>query len=67
MELTELQAEIAVLLDEMDEDTKDVQEVYAHLHRRLNEMRAMQLPVPDDLRRLEKQLEAEFCAESQGR
>ncbi len=67
MEFTELKAEMALLLDEMEEDTRDVREVYAHLHRRLNEMRAMQLPVPDDLKRLEKQFEDEFCAQSQGR
>ena len=67
MPLDELKAEIALLLNEMDEGAKDAGEVYAHLHRRLNEMRAMNLTVPDDLRRLEKQLEDEFCAESQGR
>ncbi|MGI9407104.1 MAG: hypothetical protein ACR2O4_12100 [Hyphomicrobiaceae bacterium] len=67
MELEAFKVEMAGLLNEMDEDTKDVREVYAHLHRQLNEMRAMQMPVPDDLKRLEKQLEYEFCAQSQGR
>jgi len=67
MELTELKAEMALLMEEVEEDTRDVREVYAHLQRRMNELKAMHLPVPDDLKRLEKQLEDEFCAQSQGR
>ena len=67
MNLAEVKAEMATLLDEVEADRRDVRDVYAHLHMRIKEMRAEQSVVPDELKRLAKQLEDECCAQSQGR
>lgn len=63
----ELKVEMAELLNEVEEDERDVREVYAHLKSRLSEMSAASQSVPDDIWRLAKQLEDECCAQSQGR
>lgn len=67
MGLTELKAEMATMLDDVEEDRRDVREVYAHLHHRIKELKAQHEIVPDELKRLAKQLEDECCAQSQGR
>ena len=67
MELAEVKAEVATMLDDVEEDRRDVREVYAHLQNRIKEMKAQQSAVPDELKRLAKQLEDECCAQSQGR
>lgn len=67
MELAELKAEMATMLDDVEEERRDFREVYVHLHNRIKEMKAMETTVPDELRRLAKQLEDECCAQSQGR
>jgi len=67
MELTELKAEMATMLDDVEEDRRDVREVYAHLRNRISELKAEQGTVPDEMVKLAKQLEDECCAASQGR
>lgn len=67
MELTTLKAEMATLLDDVEEDRKDVREVYLHLQNRMKEFMATEGGIPDELKRLAKQLEDECCAQSQGR
>jgi predicted nucleic acid-binding Zn-ribbon protein len=59
--LEELKAQIAMLLGEMESEPKDVHELYERLHEKLNEIKAMGMPVPEDLLSLERQLEEEFA------
>jgi len=63
MAFDDLKAEIALLLSQMENQPEDQHELYLQIREKLNEMRAFGLPLPDDLVRLEKELEAEFKAE----
>ena len=63
MAFEDLKAEIALLLTQMENQPEDQHEVYLQIREKLNEMRAFGLPLPDDLVRLEKELEAGFEAE----
>lgn len=67
MQLDELQAEISLLLTQMEDQPENRRELYVQIHHKLNELRAMGLPLPGDLARVERELENDFCAESQGR
>ena len=67
MELDELQAEVSLLLSQMEDRPENNRELYVQIHRRLNEYRALGLPLPSDLVKVERKLEDDFCAESQGR
>jgi predicted nucleic acid-binding Zn-ribbon protein len=58
--LEELKAQIALLVTQMETQPQDAHEIYELLHEKLNEIKAMGLPVPDDLAALERQLEADF-------
>ncbi|XSG82797.1 MAG: hypothetical protein ACPW61_03190 [Methyloligella sp. ZOD6] len=62
MAFDDLQAEIAILINQMEEQPEDRHELYEQIRERLNEMRAYGMPLPDDLVQLEKTLEAEFLA-----
>ncbi len=63
MAFDDLKAEIALLLTQMEDQPEDRHELYLQIREKLNEMRAFGMPLPDDLVRLETQLEAEFAAE----
>lgn len=58
-----IKAQISNLLEEMEKRPEDKHELYLQLREKLNEWRATGLPVPDDLLKLEKALEAEFVAD----
>lgn len=59
-----LKAELALLLNQMENQPEDRHELYLQIREKLNEMRnAFGMPLPDDLVRLERELEAEFRAE----
>ena len=59
-----LKAELALLLNQMENQPEDRHELYLQIREKLNEMRnAFGMPLPDDLVRLERDLEAEFRAE----
>jgi hypothetical protein len=64
MALDELEAEIGLLLTQMNKQPEDVHELYLQLREKLNEMRAMNLTVPDNLVKLEKQLENDFASKA---
>ena len=64
MALEEIEAEISLLLTQMENQPQDKHELYMQLREKLNEMRAFGMPFPEDLARLMKELEAEFAAES---
>ena len=63
MAFEDLKAEIGLLLTQMENQPEDRHELYLQIREKLNEMRAFGLPLPEDLVRLEKELEAEFAAE----
>jgi hypothetical protein len=67
MAFDEIRAEITRLLSEMEKRPADRHELYLALRGKLNEIRAMGMPLPDDLIRFEDELEAEFAADRQGR
>jgi uncharacterized protein (DUF2249 family) len=58
-----IKAEIALLLNQMENQPEDRHELHLVLIERLNEMRAFGLPVPHDLLKLEQELESEFPKE----
>ncbi len=61
MDRDELEAALAVLLDQMEGDQGDSHEVYQRLRQILDGMRAMGMPLPDDLVRMERELGADFA------
>lgn len=64
MAFEDLQAEIALLLQQMEHQPEDKHELHLQLREKLNEMRAFGMPVPEDLEKLLESLEAEFKAEA---
>ncbi len=60
MAFEDYEAELGILLGQLNEGTGDRQEIYETLRERLNEMRAYGMPIPEDLATLEKELEAEL-------
>ena len=67
MAFDDIMAEIARLVREMEKQPEDKHELYLELRGKLSEIRAIGMPVPDDLVRFEKELEAEFAADRKGR
>ena len=61
MEFSELEAELNLLLTQMENLPEDRHEFYLQLREKLNEIRAFGMPVPHDLLRLEQELEKEFA------
>lgn len=63
MAFEDLKAELALLIDQMETKPEDRHELYLQIREKLNEMRAFGMPVPEDLLKLEKDLEAGFESE----
>ncbi len=63
MDLIELEAELNLLLTQMENLPEDRHEFYLMLREKLSEMRAFGMPLPADLLRLEAELEKEFADE----
>ena len=63
MAFEDLKAELALLINQMENQPEDRHELYLQIRERLNEMRAFGMPVPEDLVKFEKNLEAQFKAE----
>ncbi|MBX6321108.1 MAG: hypothetical protein IRY94_04705 [Rhodospirillaceae bacterium] len=57
----DLEAGIAMLLEEMAQKPEDAHELFLKLQEMLNVFRAEGLPIPEDLARLEAELEEEFA------
>ena len=53
-------AEINLLLEQFENQPEDAHELQQLLHEKLAEIRAMGMPLPDDLVELEKRLQEEF-------
>jgi hypothetical protein len=56
-------AEIALLLEQMQDAPHDRHELYLKIMQELNKLKAYGMPLPDDLVELEHRLEREFAAE----
>ena len=63
MAFEDLQAELSLLLNQMEDQPENPHELYLQIREKLNEMRAFGMPLPEDLVRLERGLEAQFRAE----
>ena len=57
-----LEARLSLLLTEMEGEQGDRHEIWMRLRQELDGMRAFGMPVPEDLQRLEDELEREFGA-----
>jgi hypothetical protein len=66
MDLDEFEAAISLLITQMENQPDDRHEIYLQIREKLNEMRAFGMPLPGDLVKLEKELEAEFAADKSG-
>ena len=60
MAFEDIKAQIALLVEEMVKRPTDAPEIHETLREHLNELKAMGMPLPDDLVALEKQLETDF-------
>lgn len=63
MAFDDLKAELALLINQMENQPEDPHELYQQIRERLNEMRAYGMPLPADLVEFEEKLEAQFAAE----
>jgi hypothetical protein len=61
MAFENLLAQISLLVTQMENQPEDKHELYQQLRERLNEIRSTGMPLPQDLVRLEEELEAEFA------
>lgn len=60
MALEELQAQINLLVSQINNQPEDVHEIYELLHQKLNELRSTGQPLPQDLLDLETRMLKEF-------
>ena len=67
MAFDDLEAELALLINQMDTQPENPHELYLRIFEKLNEFKALGLPLPDDLVRVEKELEAYFKEQEQRR
>jgi hypothetical protein len=63
-EHSELIAAASLLIDQMEGEQGDRHEIWLRLQTILQQIRATGMPVPDDLLRMEQELEEEFGQES---
>jgi len=56
--------EINLLLEQFENQPEDAHELQQLLHEKLSEIRAMGMPLPDDLVELEKRLQEEFLGKN---
>ena len=66
MNREELRAALSLLVDEMDGEIEDSHEIYLRLTMLLNQMRALNMPIPGDLAKMETEMSQEFAAEAGG-
>ena len=60
MAFEELKAQIAVLLDSLEDNPEDLHELHQMIRQHLSQARAMGTELPQDLVDLERKLEADF-------
>lgn len=66
MSFEDIQAEISLLMTQMENQPEDLHELYERVREKLNEMKAFGMPLPADLVELEEKLEAHFMAQRKG-
>jgi hypothetical protein len=64
MAFDQLKMDISILLTQMQNEPEDRHEIYLALMEKLNELKAFGMPLPDDLVKLERELENEFASEN---
>src|SRR5215475_14020713 len=62
MAFEDLKAELALLINQMENQPEDPHELYLQIREKLNEMRAFGMPLPEDLVEFERDLEEQFAA-----
>ena len=67
MAFEDVEAELGLLLTQLENEQRpeDRHELYLVIMRRLNELKAYGMPLPQDLVQFEQELQSEFEAESQ--
>lgn len=63
MSFENLTAELTLLVDEIEGDQGDRHEIYLRIREKLGDPKAMGMPLPEDLVRLEGNLAAELDAD----
>ena len=64
MTMDDLSAEISYLMQQLEGDSGDLHEIQFRLHQILSTFRAEGMPVPENLARMEEELDARFAEES---
>eukprot|EP00752_Nemacystus_decipiens_P015268 g13601.t1 len=64
MSFEEYEAELSLLLTQLEGEQGDIHEIMMRLKQTLDGMRAEGLPIPEDLKRFEAELDARFTAEA---
>jgi hypothetical protein len=67
MAFEQLKAEIAMLVQQMNDEPEDVHELHARIRQKLAELKATGQPLPDDLVELERRLDSEERAPARSR
>ena len=67
MAFDDLKAELALLINQMENQPEDRHELYLQIREKLNEMRAYGMPLPEDLVKFEEELEAQFKADEKSK
>jgi hypothetical protein len=60
MAFDDLEAELALLINQMDNPPENPHDLYLRIMELLNEYKGLGLPLPDDLVRVERELEDYF-------
>jgi hypothetical protein len=61
MAFEDLKAELALLINQMENQPEDPHELYLQIREKLNEMRAFGMPLPADLVEFERDMEKRFA------
>lgn len=64
MAFEDVQAELGLLLTQMQSEPDDRHELHQQIRDKLNELRAYGLPIPQDLQDLDEALERELTSET---
>jgi hypothetical protein len=67
MAFEQLKAEIAMLVQQMENEPEDVHELHARIRQKLAELKATGQPLPDDISALERRLDSEERASMRAR
>lgn len=63
MAFDQIKLEIEQLLTDMQNQPQDSHEIYLSVMEKLNQLKATGMPLPEDLVKLERELEKEFAEE----